>query len=219
MLLDAKGVGGHRHTPHRSENTAWRAVPAGPEKGIMSATDSEHRRRLAQFTGRGYDKGRGLPVCALWAFVAEPLQRSVLCPPRLRVALLRAFGATIGSGTLVRHDVRIHWPWKLTIGDHCWVGVGAWLLNLEDITLGDDVCVSQQAMLCTGSHRMDDPAFEYDNGPIVIRDGAWIAVRATVLRGVTVGEDAVVGATALAARDVPPGGRLGAPRAEVRTAP
>lgn len=171
------------------------------------------RRQLAAFTGAGYDKGRGTLVCAAWALVAEPLQRSVLCPPSVRAKILTAFGAQIGTGVLIRHGVRIHWPWKLTVGENSWIGVGAWLLNLEPITIGANVCISQQAMLCTGSHRADDPSFEFDNAPVRVADGAWIALRATVLRGVTVGEDAVVGATALVTKDVAPGERVLAPAA------
>lgn len=171
------------------------------------------RRRLGSFTGAGYDKGRNSLTCAAWALVAEPLQRSVLCPPAARTRILRAFGARIGEGTLIRHGVRIHWPWKLTVGDDTWIGVGAWLLNLEPIEIGSDVCISQQAMLCTGSHRADDPAFEFDNAPVRVADGAWVALRATVLRGVTVGEGSVVGATALVTRDVPAGARVLAPAA------
>lgn len=170
------------------------------------------RRRLAAFTGAGYDKGRPLPVCALWALVVEPLQRSVWCPPRARVAILRSFGAQIADAVLIRHDVHIHWPWKLTIGANSWVGVGARLLNLEEIFIGSDVCISQETLLCTGSHRADDPAFEFDNAPIRVGSGAWIATRATVLRGVKIGEGALVGATALVTRDVPAGARVRAPR-------
>ena len=171
----------------------------------------EHFRRLADFTGTGYDKGRGLLTCAAWAVVAEPLQRSVLCPPSVRAGILRAFGAKIGTGTNIRSGVRVHWPWKLTVGDNTWIGVGAWLLNLEPIEVGSDVCVSQEVLLCTGSHDARDRAFEFDNAPIRVEDGAWIATRATVLRGVTVGADAVVGATALVYKDVPRGARVLAP--------
>lgn len=170
--------------------------------------------RLGQFTGRNYDKGAGFIRCGLWVLVGQPLQASVLCPSALRTVVLRAFGAEIGRGVLIRHDVRIHWPWKLCVGHNSWIGVGAYLLNLEPIKIGSDVCVSQQAMLCTGSHHASDLAFEFDNGPIVIEDGAWIAARATVLRGVTVGTGAVVGATALVTRDVRPGALVKAPRAE-----
>ena len=47
--------------------------------------------------------------------------------------------------------------------------------------------------------------FEFDNAPIAIGDGSWIATRATVLRGVTIGTDSVVGATTLVVKDVPSG--------------
>lgn len=177
------------------------------------APTSAVRHHLAGFTGAGYDKGRPFPVQVAWLFVSGMLVTRWWCPPRLRVAVLRAFGAQIGCGVLIRHDVRIHWPWKLTVGDDCWIGEGAYLLNLEPITIGSNVCISQRALLCTGSHDYRSETFEYDNGPIRIDDGAWIAARATVLRGVTVGADAVVGAAALVTRDVAPGAIVVAPRA------
>lgn len=174
---------------------------------------AEHFRRLDRFSGRGYDKGRPLAVCALWVMVAEPLQRSVVCPPTVRAQVLKAFGAQIGRNVNIRNDVRIHWPWKLSVGDNAWIGVGSYLLNLEPIEIGQDVCISQQTFLCTGSHDASDVAFEYDNAPIRVEDGAWVAARATILRGVTVGRDAIVGATALVTQDVPPGAIVLAPRA------
>ncbi|ROZ63283.1 putative colanic acid biosynthesis acetyltransferase [Kocuria soli] len=173
------------------------------------------RRRLASFTGNGYDKGRSLPIQALWVAVGSPATRSILCPPKIRVKVLRAFGANIGENVLIRHRVHIQWPWKLTVGSNSWIGVESQLINLEDIIIGEDVCLSQQSMLCTGSHRADVESFDFDNAPVTIRDGAWIATRATVLRGVTVGENAVIGATALVTQDVVPDSRVLAPRAEV----
>ncbi|MBP2268321.1 putative colanic acid biosynthesis acetyltransferase WcaF [Pseudarthrobacter sp. PvP004] len=122
--------------------------------------------------------------------------------------ILRAFGASIGQGVKIRHGVNIHWPWKLTLGDNVWIGVDAWILNLEPVTIGSDCCISQGVLLCTGSHSFDSPTFEFDNAPIVIGDGSWIGARATVLRGVNVGDACLVGASALVVKDVPPGARL-----------
>ncbi|ROS22980.1 DapH/DapD/GlmU-related protein [Cellulomonas sp. PhB150] len=175
------------------------------------------RRRLAGFTGAGYSKGRPAAVQAAWLLVSGILVTRWWCPGSLRVAVLRAFGATIGTGTSIRHNVRIHWPWKLTVGNDTWIGDGAWLLNLEPITIGSDVCISQGVLLCTGSHDRRSPTFEFDNAPITVGDGAWIAARATVLRGVRVGADAVVGATALVTRDVPAGAVVLAPAAVERS--
>lgn len=170
-------------------------------------------RRLALFTGRGYNRGAGVGKAAAWVLVGQGLSQQVWLPARARVALLRAFGAQIADGVLIRHGVRIHWPWKLTVGADSWIGVGVWILNLEPVHIGHDVCISQDAMLCTGSHRAEDPSFEYDNAAIWIDDEAWVAVRATILRGVRVGAGAVVGATALVVRDIPPGTRVVAPAA------
>lgn len=181
----------------------------------MSLTPGESRRQLRYFTGKGYNKGASAWKCFLWVGLGQPLQASVLCPPRLRNVILRGFGASIGRGALVRHQVSIHWPWKLVIGTDSWIGVGAWLLNLEPITIGSDVCISQQAMLCTGSHDLEDPYFEFDNGPIVIEDGVWIAARSMILRGVTVSEGAVVSAGAVVHKDVPAGTRVSPPRSQL----
>lgn len=172
-------------------------------------------RKLSLFTGAGYAKGRPLVIQALWVGTSAVLVERIWCPPRFRVVLLRCFGARIGKRVLIRHGVRIHWPWKLAIADDVWIGVNAWLLNLEPITIGSNVCISQAAMLCTGSHRASDPAFEFDNAPIHISDGAWIATRATVLRGVSVGRNAVIGATALVTKDVPDDATVLAPRASM----
>lgn len=170
-------------------------------------------RSLAGFTGEGYDKGKPFLVQVLWMAVSTLLLARWWCPNSLRVRVLRTFGATIGDGVLIRHSARIHWPWKLTVGDHSWIGENAWILNLEPVTIGSDTCVSQSALLCTGSHDRTSPTFEFDNAPIVIGDRVWVAARATVLRGVTVGSDATIGATALVVADVADGATVLAPRA------
>jgi putative colanic acid biosynthesis acetyltransferase WcaF len=116
---------------------------------------------------------------------------------------LRAFGATVGTGCLIRHGVRVHWPWRLTLGDDCWVGEDVWLHTILDIVVEDNVCISQRASVTTGSHDHRDPTFPTDNGPIRLRSGCWIGAEAMVMRGVTVGVNSVVGARALAYEDLP----------------
>jgi putative colanic acid biosynthesis acetyltransferase WcaF len=169
------------------------------------------RRRLAGFTGTGYDKGRNKLWQAAWFATSNLVFQKWWLPVRFRPALLRLFGAQVGRNVFIRHRVRVHWPWKLTIGNDCWIGEDAWLLNLEPIIIGSDVCISQAAFLCTGSHRWNSPTFEFDNAIIIIEDGAWIAARATVLRGVTVSAGAIVAAHALAARNVQAGQKISAP--------
>jgi len=173
---------------------------------------------LSGFTGAGYLKGRGLLWQGAWFAVQNLVFSAWWCPSSLRVRLLRTFGASVGQGVKVRHGVKIHWPWKLTLGDNVWIGVEAWILNLEPVIVGSDCCISQGAFICTGSHSFDSPTFEFDNAPIVIGDGTWIGARATVLRGVNVGDSCLVGAGALVVKDLPAGTRVLAPTGSARLA-
>jgi putative colanic acid biosynthesis acetyltransferase WcaF len=161
-------------------------------------------RSLAAGRGRPYDKGRGFAAQALWVAVSTLVFTKVWCPNRLRCAILRWFGGRVGEGVLIRHGVTVQWPWKLSIGDNSWIGTGAELYNIDPIVIGSDVCISQRTYLCTGSHDRWSSTFEYDNGPIVIEDGAWLCARSTVLRGVTIGANSVIAATSLISHDVPP---------------
>ncbi|MDI9894240.1 DapH/DapD/GlmU-related protein [Rhodococcus sp. IEGM 1381] len=172
---------------------------------MTSSAGGDSAWSLAGFRGHGYDKGRGPVVQVAWLLVSGAVAMRWWCPNSVRIAILRAFGAKIGSGVLVRHRVRVHWPWKLTVGDNSWIGEGVWILNLEPVEIGHDTCVSQEVLLCTGSHDRHSPTFEFDNAPIRLGDGVWLGARSTVLRGVTVHDNAVVGATALVYRDVPAG--------------
>jgi len=159
-------------------------------------------RSLGSFKGYGYDKGRSVPWQAAWFLTMNLIFSQWWCPKRVRPRILRAFGARIGQNVIIRHRVRIYWPWKLSVGDDTWIGEGVWLLNLEPIDIGADVCLSQEASLCTGSHDRRSTSFEFDNGPISIKNGVWIGMQALVLRGTTVGSGAVVGARATITRDV-----------------
>jgi putative colanic acid biosynthesis acetyltransferase WcaF len=145
-----------------------------------------------------------MPIQLLW-LTTRGLLMKWWCPNSVRVAILRVFGADIGAGVMVRHYVKIHWPWKLSVGPHSWIGEEVWILNLEQVTIGSNTCISQGALLCTGSHDRRSATFEFDNAPIIVGDSVWVAARATVLRGVHIDDGATVGATAIVTADVPAG--------------
>ncbi len=136
--------------------------------------------------GEAWDRPRG--VVYAWAvaeliFVTNPWQIS----SKLRVAVLRRFGASIGEGVVFRPRTRVKFPWKLSIGDRSWVGEGVWIHNQAPVRIGEDVVLSQETMVTTGSHahRRDMALI---TKPVVIDDGCWITSRCLVLGGAHVGK-------------------------------
>lgn len=119
-----------------------------------------------------------------------------------RVFVLRLFGADVQWSVKLHGSVIIWQPRNLTIGERSVVGPGAILYNVDLITLGSEVVVSQRAHLCCGSHDIADPDFPLVHKPIIVRDKAWIAAEAFVGPGVTVGRGAVLGARGVTAKDL-----------------
>jgi len=160
---------------------------------------------LKIYDNSDFDRGAPRWKEALWVLVRGLFfQNPFPWPSKLRVALLRAFGARIGQGVVVRANVNISFPWRLTIGDHVWIGEDVGILSLAQVTIESNVCISQRAYLCTGSHDFRQSDFPLVTRPITIRSGSWIAAGAFIGAGVEVGSNAVVAAGSVVFDDVPP---------------
>lgn len=160
-------------------------------------TDSNNRKNptvdLSRYQVTGYSVGAGPVRRSLWYITNVIVFINPLFPfyaPKRW--LLRLFGASIGSGVVIKPRVNIKHPWRLCIGENSWIGEGAWIDNLADISIGNNVCISQNAYLLTGNHDYKSIAFTLFTRPIQIEDGAWIGARATVCPGTTVGRNAVL---------------------------
>lgn len=129
-----------------------------------------------------------------WRVVQDLLFSSILCPNILRIQVLRFFGASISSTVKFKSGVKIHDPKNLTIGDNCWIGEKTWFINHAMITLNDNICISQAAILCSSGHNLKDSSLSYKHESITIKSGAWIALRATILPGSKIGTNSVVSA-------------------------
>lgn len=141
----------------------------------------------------GDTKGRPAPVRLLWLIVNALVLRNPLLPIYgLKVAVLRAFGATIGEGVLIKPGVNVSRPWNLVIGDHCWIGEGVWLDSTAPLTIGSHVVISQGAFLSCGMHDWQDPGMGSVIAPITVEDGAWIASFSRIAGNVRIGQEAVV---------------------------
>ena len=152
-----------------------------------------HTVNLSAFDGSDFDKGASILKITLWYFVNTLIVRASWNPfMKIKIVLLRAFGARIGIGLVIKNNVNIKYPWKLTIGENCWLGENSWIDNLDNVIIGNNVCISQGAMLLTGNHDYTKSTMPYRNAPISIKDGAWIGARTVVCPGVEVQENAIL---------------------------
>jgi putative colanic acid biosynthesis acetyltransferase WcaF len=159
---------------------------------------------LASFKLPADFRGRSGAVVQLWWLVQATLFRwSPQVLYGFRRWLLRLFGAKIGVGVIVRPTVEIPYPWKLSIGDHSWIGDYAVLYCFAEITIGRNAVVSQKSYLCAGTHDYRSPGFDIQAFPIVIEDEAWVAADVFVAPGVTIGRGAVVGSRSSVFSDLP----------------
>lgn len=113
------------------------------------------------------------------------------------VFILRIFGAKIGNEVRIKPRIYIKYPWKISIGDNSWLA-DCYIENLEQVTIGNHVCISQRAMLLTGSHDYAKVSFDLITKPIVIADGVWICANATVCSGVVAHSHSILSAGSVA---------------------
>jgi putative colanic acid biosynthesis acetyltransferase WcaF len=156
---------------------------------------------LSKFDTGNYHVGAGKFKVLLWYLFDYYLFNSAVpWPNKVKMALLSAFGAKVGNNVNMKPKVRIKNPWRLTIGDNCWIGESVWIDNLEDVVIGANVCISQGAMLLTGNHDYTLPDFPYRLGKIILEDGVWIGAQSVVCPGVTCKSHAILTVNSVATK-------------------
>lgn len=101
---------------------------------------------------------------------------------------------------------------RISLGSRVVIRPGCMLFanNTGDITIEDDVMLGSGVHIYVGNHRFDDPRRPIvDQGhmpsqPVTLKRGCWIGANAVILPGVTIGENAVIGAGSIVTRDVAP---------------
>jgi acetyltransferase-like isoleucine patch superfamily enzyme len=111
----------------------------------------------------------------------------------------------LGADLLLAHDVQLHLRDRgavLSIGDRTFVN------HRTEIVAHDSVTIGRYCLLAWDVLVLDSDSHSVDGGPrsapVVIGDRVWIGCRATVLKGVTVGDGAVIAAGSVVVSDVPP---------------
>jgi putative colanic acid biosynthesis acetyltransferase WcaF len=159
-------------------------------------------RLKKDFDKKDFDTGASSLKIFCWYFTSMIFFRSGLMPSSaVLVWILRLFGAKIGKEVRIKPYIYIHYPWKLSIGDYSWLAECR-IENLADVSIGNNVCISQKAMLLTGNHDYKKVGFDLITKPIVLADGVWVGANAVVCPGVTAASHAVLAVGSIATKDL-----------------
>lgn len=136
--------------------------------------------------------------------------------PLITIKLLRAFGATIGNHSTIKRSLILDnvygdrnstWDFShLKIGEDCYIGDCVFFDLANEIVIEDHAVISGRASFITHAEcRRSDfirERFPRECEPIIVGSGAWIGFGATVLHGVKIGSNSVIGANSLLLEDV-----------------
>lgn len=122
----------------------------------------------------------------------------------LRKAYYRMMGLKLGSRSILDMDQYFLKISNLQIGDNSHINRKCTLDARAGLQIGNNVSISHNVSIISGSHDYKSPKFDYCGAPIVLEDYAWIGINATILQGVTIGKGAVVSAGAVVTKDVAP---------------
>jgi len=124
---------------------------------------------------------------------------------KIRMAYLKIYLAQMGTGTSVLMGCSFLNGKKVYLGDRNVINFGCLLDGRHyQIRTGCDVSIGPEASILTLGHDPQSPEFANKGGDVIIGDRVWIAYRAIILPGVTIGEGAVVGAGSVVTKDVEP---------------
>lgn len=170
--------------------------------GIAAAFPFPEDRRLADYVVDKAQRGRNRAWLVAWLAVG-PMIRSGLGGNPIRVAVLRGFGAQIGTETSLHRSLRVHFPWKLTLADGVVIGADVWLINPEPIVVGTATVIGSDVAVCSGGHDHRAAAFTRTSAPVQIGARCVIGDGTTVLKGVSIAEGTHIGPGAVVVAGAP----------------
>ena len=125
----------------------------------------------------------------------------------LRRELLTTLLGAFGEDSEIRPPFRCDYGYQTSVGARTFANFGLISLDVARVTIGDDVQMGPNVQLLTALHPVA-AGLRRDKWeaarPITIGHNVWLGGGVTVLPGVTIGDDTVVGAGAVVARDLPP---------------
>ena len=134
-----------------------------------------------------YTSGYKIPIfrTLIWMFFSRIFFESFIpYPSSIKVLLLRIFGARMGKGIVIKPNVKIKYPWNITVGDFSWIGEYVWIDNLAHVSIKDNCCISQGAYILTGNHDYKSSNFQLRIDSVQLSTGVWVGAKSVVCPGV-----------------------------------
>ena len=124
---------------------------------------------------------------------------------QIRKYLSQIIGSDIDASTIVFVPFYTNFGQFITIGKNVFINHACSFLDMGGITIEDNVLIGPKANLITENHSINpNDRKSLICKPIIISRNAWIGAAATILPGITIGENSVVAAGAVVNADVPP---------------
>ena len=105
-----------------------------------------------------------------------------------------------GKDLRIHGKIKILQPNKLVIGDYCRIGKGTFLFCYGGLTVGNNVQFSRNITVYTANHDFRSDVLPYNDkyltGPVIIEDNVWIGMNVSILPGVTIGKNSILGTNA-----------------------
>ena len=140
-------------------------------------------------------------------------------PERVRALLAELTGHPIAETVTLFPPFTADFGKNITLGERVFINAGCRFQDQGGITIGDDCLIGHNAVIATLQHDIA-PARRADllPSPVVLGRNVWLGANVTVLPGVTIGDDAVIGAGSVVTKDIPARSiAVGSPARVVRT--
>lgn len=123
-------------------------------------------------------------------------------PSSFKVKVLRLFSAHVGERILIKPCVNIKYPWLLCIGSDVWIGENVWIDNLAQVTIENNVVISQGAYILTGNHDYKKESFDLIIGEVTLKEGCWLGAKSIVCPSTTLNKYSILSVGSIATHDL-----------------